>query len=352
MKKTIEMILMTLLIMLAAAFVGTTLMSCSSSSDEESEQGGTPDKYGLVIYDNPAFASEVLPQAYSNLIPNTQAPYRLFVMPYDEEGKAIIRELAEDKDIIIGDVIPHKDSIIKEGYWIKSNNYFESPHLYVSANYLREMEGMNDLEYALSVFISPIITIKMKQGYDINRIKKKYNLTGLYSTGTDMLYDYCCNANNAPQVMKIVEEIRSEDGVEWVEFCRLYNGGSLFYYYDDKVLDARLAGMWDLEEVQNGPSGFCKDGNVHQFPSGTVIIEIKGNGTIIFNYDTGEVETRDLTIPKNPKILYGTDLPVLHIGDVPFLYEIEEGRLKLHYGGIGTDDHIPATFVFKRMAII
>ena len=211
MKKTIEMILMTLLIMLAAAFVGTTLMSCSSSSDEESEQGGTPDKYGLVIYDNLAFASEVLPQAYSNLIPNTQAPYRLFVMPYDEEGKAIIRELAEDKDIIIGDVIPHKDSIIKEGYWIKSNNYFESPHLYVSVNF--KMSDMEQRGYV--VHVMPILTIKMNRGYDIKTIGEKYDLTYVHTTGNNMWYDYSCNVRNAYEAIKLAEKIQLQPEVEW-----------------------------------------------------------------------------------------------------------------------------------------
>jgi hypothetical protein len=36
------------------------------------------------------------------------------------------------------------------------------------------------------------------------------------------------------------------------------------------------------------------------------------------------------------------------IGEVPFGYAIEGNKLKLHYFGVYTCDHIPATFVFKR----
>ncbi|MBO7129254.1 MAG: hypothetical protein J6W05_05730 [Prevotella sp.] len=251
MKRTIEMILMTLLIVLAAVFVGSTLMSCSSSSDEESEQGGTTDKYGLVLYDNPTFANATPPQAYSNMTPNTQAPYRLFVMPNDEEGKAIIRQLAEDKDMIIGSPEPFSYYTIEGGYFITSKKYFENPHLYVSVNYM--MEGMESMGYV--VHVAPFITIKMKEGHDINTIKEKYNLTYVHTTGNDMWYDYRCYVNNVEQVMSLAEEIQNEESVEWTVICRLGDGwigdGSPMSESDDSEMLTPLYSPNDINWYDN-----------------------------------------------------------------------------------------------------
>ena len=116
---------------------------------------------------------------------------------------------------------------------------------------------------------------------------------------------------------------------------------------DDEIFGTGLTGKWDLMEVQNGPAGLCKDGYANHYPSGTVIIELKGNGKIVFNYEDGKVETLDYSIPEDQEI-YGSTLPVLNIGEVPFGYAIEGNWLKLHYYGIYFCDHIPATFVFKR----
>ena len=98
---------------------------------------------------------------------------------------------------------------------------------------------------------------------------------------------------------------------------------------------------------QNGPAGFCKDGYTNHYPSGTVIIELKGNGKIVFNYEDGKVETLDYSIPEDQE-KYGSTLPIMNIDEVPFGYAIEGNSLKLHYYGFYFCDHIPATFVFKR----
>ena len=116
---------------------------------------------------------------------------------------------------------------------------------------------------------------------------------------------------------------------------------------DDEFLGTGLTGIWDLVEVQNGPAGFCKGDYANQYPSGTVIIELKGSGKIVFNYEDGKVETLDYSIPEDQE-KYGTTLPVMNIGEVPFGYILEGNSLKLHYYGFYTCDHIPATFVFKR----
>ena len=116
---------------------------------------------------------------------------------------------------------------------------------------------------------------------------------------------------------------------------------------DDEIFGTGLTGKWDLVEVQNGPAGFCKAGYTNHYPSGTVIIELKGNGKIVFNYEDGKVETLDYSIPEDQE-KYGSTLPVMNIDEVPFGYAIEGNSLKLHYYGFYFCDHIPATFVFKR----
>ena len=115
----------------------------------------------------------------------------------------------------------------------------------------------------------------------------------------------------------------------------------------DTILGSGLTGKWNLVEVQNGPAGFCKDGFVTPYPSGSVIIELTKNGKIVFSFDNGRTETHDYSIPENQEF-YASVNPVLFIGDVPFGYAIKKNRLMLHYYGIATCDPIPATFVFKR----
>ena len=136
----------------------------------------------------------------------------------------------------------------------------------------------------------------------------------------------------------------------------LYLGAILMLFFcmsscsssdDDEIFGTGLTGKWDLVEVQNGPEGGCNGDYANQYPSGTLIIEIKGNGKIVFNYEDGKVETLDYYIPEDQE-KYGTTLPVMNIGEVPFGYVLEGNSLKLHYYGFYTCDHIPATFVFKR----
>ena len=116
---------------------------------------------------------------------------------------------------------------------------------------------------------------------------------------------------------------------------------------DDEVYDDNLTGKWDLVEIKDGPEGRCEEGYVQRYSSGTVIIEIK-DGQIVFNYQDGKKETKPYSFPKNPEI-YSSSFPVMLIDEVPFGYIIEKNRLYLHYYGIYTTDHIPATFVFKRI---
>ena len=136
----------------------------------------------------------------------------------------------------------------------------------------------------------------------------------------------------------------------------LYLGAILMLFFcmsscsssdDDEIFGTGLTGKWDLVEVQNGPEGGCNGDYANKYPSGTLIIEIKGNGKIVFNYEDGKVETLDYSIPEDQDKYYSS-LPIMIIGEAPFGYVVEGNILKLHYAGIYTCDHIPATYVFKR----
>ena len=115
---------------------------------------------------------------------------------------------------------------------------------------------------------------------------------------------------------------------------------------DDEVYGEGLAGKWDLTEVQNGPSGMCKDGYSTKYQSKTVVIQINGSNIIEFSYSDGKKETMPLNYEDHGK--YQSSLPVISIGGIPFGYEVGSSQLKLHYFGAYFCDHIPATFVFKR----
>lgn len=117
---------------------------------------------------------------------------------------------------------------------------------------------------------------------------------------------------------------------------------------DDEIFGTGLTGKWDLVEVLDGPEGKCEQGYSKPYPSGTVIIEFRENGKLVFNYGDGKVVTMEYSFPKNQEE-YGTIYPVMFIDEVPFGYVIEGKRLKLHYYGNYFCDHIPATFVFRRV---
>ena len=98
---------------------------------------------------------------------------------------------------------------------------------------------------------------------------------------------------------------------------------------DDEIFGTGLTGKWDLVEVQNDPEGGCNGDYANKYPSGTLIIEIKGNGKIVFNYEDGKVETLDYSIPEDQDKYYSS-LPIMIIGEDPFGYVVEGNILKLH----------------------
>jgi len=60
---------------------------------------------------------------------------------------------------------------------------------------------------------------------------------------------------------------------------------------DDDLPRVGLTGKWDLVEIHDGPVGRCQSGYVQYYSSGSVIIELDGNGKIVFKYADGKVET-------------------------------------------------------------
>jgi hypothetical protein len=126
--------------------------------------------------------------------------------------------------------------------------------------------------------------------------------------------------------------------------------GSIDYFkFNDDISDTRLIGKWDLVEVLNGPDGHCDMEYSKHYPSGSVIVELNENGTIVFNYEDGRSEVLFYSDSANPTFR-NSDAPVVFIGETPFSYTIEDASLSLHYGGVATADHIPATFVLKRIS--
>ena len=118
---------------------------------------------------------------------------------------------------------------------------------------------------------------------------------------------------------------------------------------DDAISTGReLIGQWDLVEILNGPRLPNKEGNVTRYPSGSVIVEFMTNGMCVLLHHTGEQEVYDYTFPKDLEN-YHFEWPVVLLDDVPFGYTIEGDVLKMLYGGLATTDHIPATFVLKRL---
>ena len=106
-------------------------------------------------------------------------------------------------------------------------------------------------------------------------------------------------------------------------------------------------------EVQNGPGSLSDNGQAWKkdIPK-DYTIEIKGDGTILFPEDEKNASTPStpvkLTLVSSEETTY-SNYPVLKIDEVPFGYEVTSTRLKLHYYGFYFCDHVPATFVFKRI---
>ena len=114
-------------------------------------------------------------------------------------------------------------------------------------------------------------------------------------------------------------------------------------------LDTLLLGKWTLIELKDGPAwlGGEEQGWKGNVPS-PYVVEFREDGTISIPEECGTTPAHhSYTFPQDPEN-YTSPFPTVLIDEVPFGYAFEDGKLKLHYEGAYTCDHIPATFVFER----
>jgi hypothetical protein len=125
---------------------------------------------------------------------------------------------------------------------------------------------------------------------------------------------------------------------------------------DDEIIgnEEMLLGTWLLVDIENGPGslGGGQQTWKEDIPS-MYVIEFRSDGTMSFPEEcltTPALHHYTFSLPEdmNNNI---TELPLVFIDEVPFGYAFEADKLKLHYKGVYTCDHIPATFVFERLFV-
>lgn len=121
----------------------------------------------------------------------------------------------------------------------------------------------------------------------------------------------------------------------------------------EEISGSGLFGRWRFVEMLDGPIGAGQP-ILH-------IMEIRDNGggqhgSVVFTREDGEWQEIRWEYP-NEEDKFLTDKPVIKMvypedGEpliVPYSCEIGSTILKLHYLGFYTTDHIPATYVYKRI---
>ena len=209
-------------------------MFCACS-DDSLEPDDYDEAYQIGFFDQPSYAKNKQGYWYTNeqnnkvfykMIPSTQAPYTLLVIPKGEKGLETIEHLKEKKDYILN--IQEVNEIEKH-YFVTTNKYFESPNLYVSVPYL--LEGNGNKDHPLHVI--PKLSIKIKDGYDISTVEQKYkNVLSQkevieLKTASFTYYHFDCNKKNSFEVLKLAEEIYHLDAVEWID-VDMYGGFWVF----------------------------------------------------------------------------------------------------------------------------
>lgn len=209
-------------------------MFCACS-DDSLEPDDYDEAYLIGFFNQPSYAKnkqgywytdEQNNKVFYKMIPSTQAPYTLLVIPKGEKGLETIEHLKEKKDYILN--IQEVNEIEKH-YFVTTNKYFESPNLYVSVPYLSERDGNKD--HPLHVI--PKFSIKIKDGYDISTVEQKYkNVLSQkevieLKTASFTYYHFDCNKKNSFEVLKLAEEIYHLDAVEWID-VDMYGGFWVF----------------------------------------------------------------------------------------------------------------------------
>lgn len=214
MKRTIEMILMTLLIILAAVFTSSILTGCSSDDD--------------VVEDIYVFLPNKIEYAYwagdryIKLEPEKNAPYTQTVFVFDEKGRQTIEEMIAAKDSPIIKVYRGSDGFGSENeYIVITNERFYSTDFYVSNSY----RTIDTPENTYPIRFVPRIALLMKEGHQYEEIedavKKKakdigeMTVNNNYPLANMTVLD--CQAMFDVQIMSLSSEINQMDNVVWAE---------------------------------------------------------------------------------------------------------------------------------------
>ena len=220
MKRTIEMILMTLLIVLAAVFVGSTLMSCSSDDDEFSVESFDP-MYQIKYYRQDPNMYKTQRRWYNDkpieLYPQKEPPYILMVKWDSDEGKKALDYIAGKKDGVVLERYDSESDYEKNMSIIVCNKYITCPYLYISSSYKESTNFLYENEY---IRFDCVIFIKMKEGKSVDPIIRSYgNILKRY-TGDKNYYGverFDCTLKTSYEVLRLNDEIYNRDDVEWAE---------------------------------------------------------------------------------------------------------------------------------------
>lgn len=210
-----------------ALMMATALGACSN--DDPVEAVAYDEAYQISYYDQPPYAKykqgywykdENGQEIFCGLIPNTQPPYTLLVIPKGEKGMEAIDYLTMKNFPNIQNV--QQISEADKHYLITTEKYFESPYLYVSDAYW--VEGVDNGGIPIPGIISKMM-IHMKNGCDISSVESKYEgmLTNRKThewkendpQWTYYLFD--CNVKNSYEMLQLTEEVYHLDEVEWAE---------------------------------------------------------------------------------------------------------------------------------------
>lgn len=210
-----------------ALMMATALGACSN--DDPVEAVAYDEAYQISYYDQPPYAKykqgywytdENGQEIFCGLIPNTQPPYTLLVIPKGEKGMETIDYLTMKNFPNIQNV--QQISEVDKHYLITTEKYFESPYLYVSDAYW--VEGVDNGGIPIPGIISKMM-IHMKNGCDISSVESKYEgmLTNRKThewkendpQWTYYLFD--CNVKNSYEMLQLTEKVYHLDEVEWAE---------------------------------------------------------------------------------------------------------------------------------------
>ena len=116
--------------------------------------------------------------------------------------------------------------------------------------------------------------------------------------------------------------------------------------------ETTLIGKWSLVDVENGPGSLGGGDQTwrEEIPS-SYVIEFKSDGTMSMPEECATTPAQHHYVFLKDTEHYPSTFPVVLIDEVPFGYAFENNKLRLHYEGAYTCDHIPATFVFQRFSV-